>query len=155
MRQLGAECSVDPDPIDVTSDGLAPPARFHVRTDAELKSWLIRILNPEGTVLRDLSGDGQPPETVEWNGKNPSGTVVVRPNNYVFRCLLTDADGNRAVSARHVLPLGTQSGGASYSKAFVRADYPNVDALQKTVLAELDEVVAAIEAGPGSSVHIT
>ena len=26
----------------------------------------------------------QPPETIEWNGKTPTGAVVVRPGNYVF-----------------------------------------------------------------------
>jgi uncharacterized repeat protein (TIGR01451 family) len=147
-------CYTTAGPVALTPDGLDPPVRFHIETGAEIESWVIRILNPEGTVLRELTGEGTPPEAVEWQGKSATGAVVVRPGRYQFRCLLTDVDGNRAVTAPRVLALPMVEAGSLYSRTFVQDDYPDESALQTLLRTELDRVAAKVLANPGSRARL-
>jgi uncharacterized repeat protein (TIGR01451 family) len=151
---MATECGLVGEPPRLGEKGLDPPARFRIKAGVGLRSWLVRILNPEGTVLSDLTGEGAPPEQVEWAGTGATGAVVVRPATYSFRCLLTDDDGNRTVSARQTLALDTEKAKPAYSKLLGGELYPKADGLQPAVMEELDKVAAAIKASPGSSVRI-
>jgi outer membrane protein OmpA-like peptidoglycan-associated protein len=150
---LDSSCEMASEPPTVSGQGLTPPARFAIETEAPIRSWLVRVLNPEGTVLRDLTGDGDPPEAVEWDGKNAAGAVVVRQGDYVFRCLLTDVDGNRVVSPKRPLPIGVATG-PSYERVLDQGLYPESGKLEGPLAEELNRIVAAVEANPGARVRV-
>ena len=156
LALLDTECSANVSASELTDRGLSPPLSFRLASKAVLKSWLLRILNPSETVLRDLTGEGPPPESVEWSGTSPGGAVVVKPGQYAFRCLVTDVDGNRAVSANNPLPIGARPTGelgeAVYSKVLTKGDYPQSPELERSVLEELDKVAASVALHPGARV---
>lgn len=149
-----ASCDLENGALGLSATGLEPPARFKVRAAVPLRSWLVRILNPEGTVLNDLSGEGDPPEIVTWNGRSNADAVVVRPATYSYRCLLTDLDGNRVVSARRPIMVGGAGAKPTYAKTLRGELYPRAEGLQAEVLRELDLAAAAASGVAGARLRV-
>ncbi len=42
----------------------------------KVESWRLEIVDPEGNLVRTLSGNGPPPEGVEWKGDDDQGRLV-------------------------------------------------------------------------------
>ncbi|MFH1810320.1 MAG: OmpA family protein [Pseudomonadota bacterium] len=67
--------------------------------------------DPVGVLVRELTGEGAPPELVEWAGTSDSGQLVLGPGWYGARIELESVDGDRAMSA----PLWFKVRGAAVS----------------------------------------
>lgn len=153
-------CAAQPASHAVKAGRVEPPVAFQVRSEAPVQSWLVRIFNPEGTVLTDIGGEGAPPEKISWDGSNVAGNAVAREGVYSYRCMLTDAGGSRFVSPMTTLELGARSGGESgggaalYEKILTGPAYPGAEALGDAAVAALDAAAAAAQANPGARVEI-
>ncbi len=153
---LRSACGLAGEPPGVGSEGLKGPVRFAVASPAPVAHWTVRVTNPNGSVLTEISEDGAPPGLVEWEGKNAQGTSIVRAGTYGFRCLLRDAAGNRWVSAQKTLVIGGSGaeGEVLFDKTLAGEDYPDMTALSAIATAELDKAAAALTSRPGARLAV-
>jgi flagellar hook assembly protein FlgD/outer membrane protein OmpA-like peptidoglycan-associated protein len=95
----GPEFSVEagPRPFSPDNDGTADTLRIEITDRQELtsvRSWEIDILDPRGSSFHTLSGRGDPPREITWNGRSASGELVQAASDYTLETTLTDTLGN-------------------------------------------------------------
>ena len=64
---------------------------------SDIYEWKITIKNSGGELVKSLSGQGQPPSLIEWNGLDDN-KLVCRQDSYVIELQATDINGNSAAS---------------------------------------------------------
>jgi hypothetical protein len=73
-----------------------------------INKWQVTIKNYNGDMIKNYSGKGQPPELVEWDGKDENGTLVP-DGRYDIQIKLSDKVGgvdiaNESVSIQTQIP---------------------------------------------------
>jgi flagellar hook assembly protein FlgD len=58
--------------------------------DRPIDNWGVEILDPMGNLFKRWSGDGIPPETIQWDGLNDSGELVQSAVDYIVQFRLED-----------------------------------------------------------------
>ncbi len=134
--------------------GLVTPLRFGVSAGAPLGHWAVRIMNPGGSVLAELGGDGDPPAEISWEGRSASGVSLVRSGSYSFRCMLEDREGNRFVSASMPFELGTSVAPPLYDNTLRGDAYPQGGAIAGAARAALEEAARLSSSRPGARVVV-
>jgi hypothetical protein len=76
--------------------GIMPePAKvFHV-TFNDLASWRLNIFASDGSNFRTLSGEGNPPSAIVWDGRGDSGAHLIPGQQYSYSFTAVDKAGNR------------------------------------------------------------
>jgi outer membrane protein OmpA-like peptidoglycan-associated protein/flagellar hook assembly protein FlgD len=70
-----------------------------------LEHWNVRIRDPEGNDFTRIEGDGEPPETVAWDGRSDDGELPQSLRDYTAMVTVTNEVGNRSTRERTV-PIG-------------------------------------------------
>lgn len=76
--------------------GIIPgPAKvFHVDFK-DLANWKLEIFASDGSKFRSLSGEGDPPQNLPWNGRGDSGNPLIPGEKYAYSFTAVDKAGNR------------------------------------------------------------
>ena len=72
----------------------APAKVFHLNFK-DLSSWKIDIFSSDGRNFRSLSGEGDPPKTVAWDGWGDDGSPLLPDEPYAYSFTAIDRAGNR------------------------------------------------------------
>ncbi len=156
LGAFNSECTLDAASHVVREALIEPPVEIAIRSPS-LQAWTIRIFNPDGTVLTDLSGDGAPAEKVSWDGRNVTGNPVARAGTYRFRCLLTDDHGGQFVGPMTAFRVSAEAAEEDsltvYNMTFSGEDYPKED-LTPEIREELGRAAEALGANPAARVVI-
>ncbi|MDX1815576.1 MAG: OmpA family protein, partial [Thermodesulfobacteriota bacterium] len=99
------------DVLEIKGDRLAGPVRFLVDiapTDAP-KEWRLEILDAQGQVVRSLSGEGNPPNEILWDGRTEDDRLVDGGELYQYRMTVAYEDGSRSRSARRIFGVNRTS----------------------------------------------
>ncbi len=86
------ECRTSaPELVEITPE---PAKVFHVNFE-DLATWKLDIFASDGNRFRSLSGEGDPPKTIAWNGRGDSGNPLVPGEKYAYSFTAIDRAGNR------------------------------------------------------------
>lgn len=58
------------------------------------KRWEFRVADEHGEVVKTIKGNGVPPRSVEWDGKNERGQYITVGTHYSYQFLSFDEHGN-------------------------------------------------------------
>jgi len=90
----------------VTLDGgqLQQPVRFGVLTRGDIapESWTLRIYDSNRAQVQKLSGEGEPPQPLEWDGILANGSQIAGGEVYQYQLESLYPDGTRMFSARRL-----------------------------------------------------
>ncbi|HTB21347.1 MAG TPA: PorV/PorQ family protein [bacterium] len=77
------------------------PTSFHpaLESGRELAAWRVDILDPQGKVFRSISGTGDLPDQVLWDGKGDQGDELISAQVYSARLWVKDVFGAEGMSA--------------------------------------------------------
>jgi outer membrane protein OmpA-like peptidoglycan-associated protein len=68
------------------------------RDESGIGNWRFDIREPQTNKLfQTWSGRGEPPEKIDWNGKNPGGELVQSASDYHYAFTASDTLGNTSV----------------------------------------------------------
>jgi hypothetical protein len=71
------------------------PAKVFQLNFKDLSSWKIDIFTSDGRNFKSISGEGDPPKTVAWNGRGDDGTPLFPGEPYAYSFTAVDRAGNR------------------------------------------------------------
>ena len=99
------------DVLEIKGDGLAGPVRFlvDIAPSGSPKEWRLDILNAQGQVVRSLSGEGNPPGEILWNGRTEDDRLVAGGELYQYQMEVAYEDGSRSRSARRIFGVNRTS----------------------------------------------
>ena len=147
--------------IEALPARLEHPVRFELRVPpaAEPARWTI-VVSAEGsdTVLFRKDGRGMPPPTVEWNGADDTGKLLVaKGGRYRYRFAAEDARGDRGESPQRTFTVAaTKQGGFQPivvpGKAFTAKNEPG--ARLKNQLARFATLIARRPLGETYKIEI-
>lgn len=82
--------------LQFEGSGFYEPVKFRVTsTDAGAPSgWNLAVLDGTGSPVRSMSGGGEPPETILWDGKDEGGKTVEGGAVYRYRVEVSYADNS-------------------------------------------------------------
>jgi hypothetical protein len=76
--------------------GISPqPAKVFYLNFEELSSWKIDIFTSDGQKFRTLSGEGNPPKFISWEGRGDDNSPITPGQSYAYSLTATDRAGNR------------------------------------------------------------
>jgi hypothetical protein len=76
--------------------GIVPqPAKVFYLNFEELSSWKIEIFTSDGQKFRSLSGEGNPPKYISWDGLGDDNSPITPGQSYAYSLTATDRAGNR------------------------------------------------------------
>jgi len=138
------ECRTSsPELVEISPE---PAKLFHVNFE-ELAHWKLDILASDGNIFCSLNGEGDPPKSIQWDGRGDSGDPLTPGEKYAYSFTATDKAGNRRTfpGEAFVVPaiyLSTDKGiwvGLSYSLLFSPNGYGLLGAAEdySTELANL------------------
>ncbi|MEK7705575.1 MAG: hypothetical protein AAB426_11500 [Myxococcota bacterium] len=148
---LAARCLVAPQPARLAADGLETPLVFSIEEAGTLDSWSVRLLNADGTVLKELAASGTEPIT--WDGRTASGHSALVPGGYTYRCMLVGGAGNRAL-----LPVAAMQVGAGaetlLDEVLSGKQYPPDEPGGSAAAALLERAIELWRARPSSRIAL-
>ncbi len=92
--------SVDPQPFSPDGDGIDDIVTFHVTVtdNSPIQYWYLEMYDSRGAFFYDVGGDGQPPESIRWDGMARNGETVLSAEKYPWRLEVSDILGNVTVA---------------------------------------------------------
>ena len=137
------------------------------------ESWELKILDPQGNTFRTVTGSGNPPEKIEWDGKSDGGETVLSKNTYAARFSVKPSAKDRARTGMSEI-LATEKiktglllqvivPGKEWKMVVNSINFVPNGALEANKLSKeqqewnketLDEIAAQIKEHPGASVVI-
>jgi len=72
----------------------APVKVFHI-TMANIGRWEFNITASDGSLFRTISGEGNPPQQLGWDGRSDQGLPLVPGHRYAYSMTAVDKAGNR------------------------------------------------------------
>lgn len=72
----------------------APVQVFHVNLQ-NIARWQLDIIASDGSLFRRLSGEGNPPETLSWDGKSDQDEPLIPGHSYSYNMIAVDKAGNK------------------------------------------------------------
>lgn len=107
--------------------GITPqPAKVFAVKFEELANWKMDIFTSDGQKFRSLSGEGNPPESISWDGLGDDNTPLVPGESYAYSFTAIDRAGNKrtlpgpsfSVPALYLKENGNVWVGLSYATIF-------------------------------------
>ncbi len=99
------------DVLEIMGDRLGEPVRFlvEVAPEGDPKEWKLAIMDAQGQVVRTLSGEGNPPGEILWNGRTEDDRLVGGGELYQYQLVVAYADGSSSRSARRIFGVNRTS----------------------------------------------
>jgi len=99
------------DVLEITGDRLDEPARFlvEVAPAGDPKEWKLAIMDAQGQVVRTLTGEGNPPVEILWDGRTEDDRLVGGGELYQYQLMVAYADGSSSLSARRIFGVNRTS----------------------------------------------
>lgn len=72
----------------------APVKVFHIAM-TNIRRWVFSITARDGSVFRKISGEGNPPQQLKWDGKSDQGLPLMAGHKYAYSMTAVDKAGNR------------------------------------------------------------
>ncbi|MFC1500925.1 hypothetical protein ACFL58_00550 [Elusimicrobiota bacterium] len=69
-----------------------------VDNNSGIYEWKVLVKDTNGNVVTTISGEGQPPESVWWNGAYARGDRIIAQGDYTLQLVATDGAGNKGTS---------------------------------------------------------
>jgi outer membrane protein OmpA-like peptidoglycan-associated protein/flagellar hook assembly protein FlgD len=87
--------SLRPQPFSPDGDGREDTLNIGIRVDGDvaIDSWSARIDDPTGGVFKRFSGNGEPPQTLTWDGLSDQGELVETAREYPLTVTVIDENG--------------------------------------------------------------
>lgn len=130
-----------------------------------LESWSVAIRDPEGNHFARFSGEGDPPETITWDGRSEDGEFPQSLRDYTATVTVTNQVGNRSATERTV-PIGLlvetdENGDTRFRLTGIRfapfeaefSDLDDQEALERN-RETLDTIAEYLEEFPDQNVRI-
>jgi len=71
-----------------------PLVSFHPeRSHLTIKKWKLTITDEKGNIIRTLQGKGNPPQTIEWDGRDERVRIIKVGTLYSYNFIAIDQDG--------------------------------------------------------------
>jgi len=71
-----------------------PLVTFHPKlSNMAIEKWKLEIMDDKGNIIRTLQGKGNPPENIEWDGRDERGRIIVVGSIYSYDFVAMDQDG--------------------------------------------------------------
>ncbi len=107
--RLGVE-NLD-DIVEITSEQLGLPLQLMITNggDTPVSEWTLTVMNSTDTVVRTLSGQGDPGKAIVWDARTDAGDLLQGGEIYQYQLELRYSDGSRAVSARRMIGVNRSS----------------------------------------------
>jgi hypothetical protein len=87
-----------PQPFSPDDDGVDDvlTVSINVASASEVKAWTIEIREPEpaNNLFSEWSGEGAPPESLQWDGLSAEGELVQSATDYQFELVVTNVHDN-------------------------------------------------------------
>jgi hypothetical protein len=71
------------------------PVKIFRAQFSNVARWQLDITTTEGSVFRTLSGQGNPPKKIEWDGRSSSSQLLGAGSTYSYRLTAFDKAGNK------------------------------------------------------------
>ena len=72
----------------------APVKQFFVKLQS-VKQWELNIMTSEGTIFRRITGNGNPPSIITWDGLSDAGEPLIPGFSYSYSLNAVDKAGNK------------------------------------------------------------
>ena len=175
LNVAAVDIEVSPKPFTPDGDGRRDTVTLDLSVDdrSGIVSWNLNIYDPRGNLFHERSGEGAPPDSVSWDGRNDEGERVQAAEDYTVALQVADEAGNES-AVEAAIPVGilvTEEEDGDYqiritSIHFVpfEADYQNLEdpELVEQNMQVLDELAAVLKEYPnrdieieGHAVHLT
>jgi flagellar hook assembly protein FlgD len=84
------------DPFAQTDAGIEGEAYISLRVDdvSDIEKWNLDIINSAGEIVRSYSGEGDPSDSIAWNGASETGDPVPPEEEFVLQVEVIDTYGN-------------------------------------------------------------
>jgi uncharacterized repeat protein (TIGR01451 family) len=76
---------------------------------SEAKAWRLNIMDAKGDLVRTISGNGNCPENIRWNGKINGKQTIKGGEIYQYQIEIEYTDGSRATSAQKLFGVNQTS----------------------------------------------
>jgi len=71
-----------------------PLVTFHPKfSNLAIGKWKLVITDERGNIIRTLQGKGNPPQTIEWDGRDERGRIITVGTLYSYNFVAIDQDG--------------------------------------------------------------
>ena len=93
--------------VELKGSRLEQPVQFQVdrNFDVPVKRWELKIMDPKGDVVHVLSGKGQPPAVIGWDGQYGSHQKIKGGDIYHYQLALEHQNGSRTTSDRRIFGI--------------------------------------------------
>ncbi|MEL7450878.1 MAG: OmpA family protein, partial [Pseudomonadota bacterium] len=140
--------------IGLEDGALESPVRFRLQSGRPeaVRRWRLTIADVDGKTVHRLEQAGSVPETVEWNGRNADGDLVISGGIYTYQLAIEYTNGDVADSAREMFGVNRSSSIAVNLRggAFVTGSAT----LTRQATALLRETAAALREHPEDKIAI-
>ncbi len=87
------------------------PAYFHINVSRpdEIDAWQLQINTANGKNIRTFSGDGVPPNTIQWDGGGHTQNQSIGKALYRYQLTVNYNNGTHAASARRIIGIEQRS----------------------------------------------
>ncbi|MFP4430829.1 MAG: OmpA family protein [Spirochaetaceae bacterium] len=177
LNVASVDIEVSPKPFTPDGDGRRDNVTLNLSADdrTAIESWQLEIFDPRDELFYETSGEGEPEDTVTWDGRSEDGELVGSAEEYTAVLQVTDEVGNES-SSEATIPVGilvTEDDAVEDGYRirvsnihFVpfEADYENLDdtELVEENMDVLDEIASVLKEFPdreivieGHAVHLT
>lgn len=100
------EVAIDPVPFN---SGAEEEKELRFTVDASdrtgIENWTITIRDPEGNRFARIEGQGEPEDTISWDGRSDRGDLPESLREYAATVTVTNTVGNRS-STERTIPIG-------------------------------------------------
>ena len=101
-----ASSKADPQIFSPTGEKAVTKIALNARTKSEPEVWTLDLVSKTDEVVRRFSGKGQPPQHVQWDGKDSAG-LPVPDGPYRYRLVVKDLAGREVLSTMRVVEIST------------------------------------------------
>lgn len=177
LNVASVDIEVSPKPFTPDGDGRRDSVTLDLSADdrTSIESWQLEIYDPQDNLFYETGGDGEPVDTVTWDGRSDDGELVESAEDYTAALHVTDEVGNES-STEATISVGIlvteDKGEEDGYRIRVRnihfvpfeADYENLEdpELVEQNMEVLDEVASVLKEFPdreivieGHAVHLT
>ena len=80
---------------------LTKPVKIFQAEFTDLSYWNLEILSSDGMIFKTITGKGNPPQTISWDGMGENNDILSTGQQYMYRFIAVDEAGNKRTYPGH------------------------------------------------------